>query len=204
MTITDGYLTLLPGYLVLPPAALIGVWVLRRSAGRRWKVLALLALTHVTLVVALTIFPIPIAGQEFYRQTRGLSDDNVVPFGTITRQLQDLTWDNFRQLLGNALALIPFGIYGPGLWPALREWRRFVIVAIAFGVGIELTQLAGSLIEGFTYRVTDIDDAMMNAAGAIAAFVIWRSIERRRVIERLVERWREATAVDETASGAAR
>jgi hypothetical protein len=28
-------------------------------------------------------------------------------------------------------------------------------------------------MEGFTYRVTDIDDAMMNAAGAIAAFLAW-------------------------------
>ena len=66
----------------------------------------MLALTHVTLVVALTIFPMPIAGQEFYRQTRGMSDDNVVPFATIAWQLQNLTWDTFRQLLGNVLVLI--------------------------------------------------------------------------------------------------
>jgi glycopeptide antibiotics resistance protein len=188
MTFTDGYLVLLPGYLVLLPAAPIAAWILRRRAERRWTLLALLALTHVTLVVALTIFPIPIAGQDFYRQTRGMSDDNEVPFATIASQLQHLTWDTFRQLVGNALALAPLGIYGPGLWPALRDWRRFLVVAAAFGVGIELTQFAGSLMEGFTYRVTDIDDAIMNAAGAIAAFFMWRPIERRHPIERLVER----------------
>jgi hypothetical protein len=38
-------------------------------------------------VVALTIFPIPIGGQDFYRQTRGMSEDNIVPFATIVGQL---------------------------------------------------------------------------------------------------------------------
>jgi glycopeptide antibiotics resistance protein len=203
MTFTDGYLVLLPGYLVLLPAAPIAAWILRRRADRRWTLLAMLALTHVTLVVTLTIFPIPIAGQDFYRQTRGMSDDNVVPFATIASQLQHLTWDTFRQLVGNALALAPLGIYGPGLWPVLRDWRRFLVVAVAFGVGIELTQFAGSLMEGFTYRVTDVDDAIMNAAGAVGAFFIWRPIERRHLIERLVERWGEEKPADEAANGAA-
>jgi glycopeptide antibiotics resistance protein len=203
MTFTDGYLVLLPGYLVLLPAAPIAAWILRRRADRRWTLLAMLALTHVTLVVTLTIFPIPIAGQDFYRQTRGMSDDNVVPFATIASQLQHLTWDTFRQLVGNALALAPLGIYGPGLWPVLRDWRRFLVVAVAFGVGIELAQFAGSLMEGFTYRVTDVDDAIMNAAGAIAAFFMWRPIERRHLIERLAGRWGEAKPADEAANGAA-
>ena len=149
--------------------------------------MALLALTHITLVVALTIFPIPIGGQDYYRQTRGMSEDNLVPFATIISQLQHLSPNTVRQLFGNVMALAPLGIYGPGLWPALRDWRRFVVVAVAFGVGIELAQYAGSLIEGFTYRVTDVDDAIMNATGAVAAFFVWRRIEGWRVFEPLRE-----------------
>ena len=169
----DGGLTLIPGFLV-PIAALPFVyWVIRRKADRRWTLLAFLAVVHVTLVVALTIFPIPVAGQDFYRQTRGMSEDNIVPFATISSQLMHLSLNNLRQLVGNMLALMPLGIYAPGLWPALRDWRKFVLVAIAFGVGIELTQYAGSLIEGFTYRVTDVDDAIMNASGAVIAFLLW-------------------------------
>jgi glycopeptide antibiotics resistance protein len=160
----DGYLT-----LAIP----IAVWIWRRPAPEAWKWLALVALGHVTAVVALTIFPIPIAGQDFYRQTRGLSEDNYVPFATIVFQLSHPGLNSARQLVGNAIVLAPFGVYAPALWPGLRDWRRFVLVAVAFGVGIELAQLAGSLIEGFTYRVTDVDDAMMNAAGAVAAFLLW-------------------------------
>jgi glycopeptide antibiotics resistance protein len=188
MTFTDGQLTLIPGFVALLPAIPIAIWILRRGADLRWTLLALMALTHITLTVALTLFPIPIAGQDFYRHTRGMSEDNIVPFGTISWQLEHLTLNNIRQLVGNMLALTPLGIYGPGLWPGLRDWRRFVLLAVAVGAGIELAQYAGSLMEGFTYRVTDVDDALMNATGAVAAFFVWRWLERRGLVDRWLER----------------
>ncbi len=188
MTMTDGFLTTIPGYWVLLPAIPLGAWVWQRGTDRRWTLFALLALAHVTAVVALTIFPIPIAGQEFYRVTRGLSEDNVVPFHTILFQLSHPGLGTARQLVGNALALVPLGVYGPELWPALRDWRKFVVAALAFAVAIELAQFAGSLIEGFTYRVTDIDDAIMNASGAIAAFFIWRELAVRPPVKEWLAR----------------
>ena len=187
LTFADGGLTMMPGLVVAIAAVPFAVWILRRDADPRGTVMALLALTHVTAVVAMTIFPVPIGGQEFYRQTRGMSEDNLVPFASIYLQIQiflantqdpNLALGAVRQLAGNVLILMPLGVYGPALWPALRSWRRFVVVALAFGAGIELTQYAGSLIEGFTYRVTDVDDAIMNATGAIAAFVIWPHVAR--------------------------
>lgn len=185
LTFHDGGLTLIPGFLV-PIAALPFVyWVIRRRADRRWTLLALMAVVHVTLVIALTIFPVPIAGQEFYRVTRGMSEDNIVPFATISSQLVHLSLSNIRQLVGNMLALAPLGIYAPELWPALRDRRRFVLLAIAFGVGIELTQYAGSLLEGFTYRVTDVDDAIMNASGAVIAFLLWPVVRDSAIAARV-------------------
>ncbi len=174
LTFSDGYLGLIPGIVVLLPAAPTAAWILRRGTDRRWTLFALLALAHATAAVGMTIFPIPVSGQEFYRQTRGLSGDNLVPFATIAGQLQNLSLTSLRQLSGNVLLLTPLGLYGPELWPRLRDWRRFLLVALAAGIGIELTQYAGSLIEGFSYRITDIDDAIMNAAGAFAAWAVWR------------------------------
>jgi glycopeptide antibiotics resistance protein len=174
-------MTYIDGYVVLLPAIPVAAWILRRRADRRWALLALLALAHATAVVALTLFPVPIAGQDFYRQTRGISGDNVVPFATIVWQLSNLTWNTVRQLSGNVLLLTPLGVYGPALWPALRDWRRLLVVALAIGAAIELAQFAGSLTEGFSYRITDVDDAIMNASGATAAFAVWRWIEGRRL-----------------------
>ena len=187
MRITDGYLTMIPSVVALLPAIPISVWILRRGADQRWTLMALLAVAHLSLLVALTIFPIPISGQDYYRHTRGMSEDNIVPFATILGQLGHPSLSNARQLFGNVVALTPLAVYGPGLWPALHDWRRFVIVAVAFGAGIELTQYAGSLLEGFTYRVTDVDDAIMNASGAVAAFFVWRRIEPLPLIQRWLD-----------------
>ena len=178
-TFTDGYLTVVPGYWLLLLAIPAGLLIVRRGWDEERTWWALVALAHVTAVVALTIFPIPVAGQGYYRQTRGLSEDNIVPFATIVSQLGHLSLNTVRQLAGNVLALMPLGLYGPALWPDLRKPRRFVPVAVAAAVSIELAQLAGSVMEGFTYRVTDVDDAIMNATGAILAFWIWRAWRRR-------------------------
>jgi glycopeptide antibiotics resistance protein len=184
-TFTDGQLILIPGFVALIPAAPVAVWLWRRGSDWRWTRMALFALVHISLVVALAIFPIPIGGQDFYRQTRGMGEDNLVPFATIIEQL--LHPSLAQQLVGNLLALAPLAIYGPALWPALRDWRRFALVAVSFGVGIELMQYAGSLLEGFTYRVTDVDDAILNASGAILGFFVWRRIERTHLIDRWLE-----------------
>ena len=199
-TFTEGGLTLIPGFWALLPAIPIAVWIWRRGADRRWTLMALMALIHIDLMIALTIFPIPIAGQEPYRQYPGLmGGDNFVPFTTILGQLSDLVprvdhnarilvLGSLRQLGGNLLALAPLGIYGPALWPRLRNWRRFALVAIAFGVGIETAQFVGSLVEGFAYRITDVDDAILNATGAIAGFFVWRWMERKGLVDRWLER----------------
>lgn len=178
MTITDGYLTSIPGYWLLVPALPGAWWLWRRGTGRavdrRRTVFALIAFAHLTVVVALTIFPIPIAGQEYYRVTRGFTEDNWIPFNTIADQLLHLRLGTIRQLVGNAIVLMPLAVYAPELWPRLHDWRWFAAAALGFALAIELAQLAGSLIEGFTYRVTDVDDAIMNTAGAVAAFFVWR------------------------------
>jgi glycopeptide antibiotics resistance protein len=196
---TDGGLVLIPGFWALLPAIPIGLLIWRRGTDRRRTLMLLLALIHIDLVIALTLFPIPIGGQEFYRHTRGMSEDNIVPFTTIIVQLVSSIPFQHRSLIaslhalmemvGNMAALAPLAIYGPALWPSLRRWRRFAVVAIAFSVGIELSQLAGSLIEGFTYRVTDIDDVILNSSGAVVAFFVWRWAESRGLVDRWLWRW---------------
>ena len=175
---TDGQLVLIPGLVVLIPVVPIAVWIWRRRADREWTFMALVALFHIALAIGFTVFPIPIGGQDYYRRTRGMSEDNLIPFATIASQLQNLSFNTIRQLSGNVIALMPLGVYGPYLWPVLRDWRRFVAVAAGAAVAIEAAQYAGSLAEGFTYRVTDVDDAIMNAGGAILVFLLWPPIKR--------------------------
>ena len=178
---TDGQLTVLSGLILAVPAIAVALWIWRRRSrsGEAWTLMALVALAHITLLIGLTIFPIPLSGQDYYRHTRGLSEDNLIPFRTIHFQLFHLSLNTIRQLVGNMLALAPLGVYAPFLWPPLRRWWRFVLVAAAIAVGIEVTQFAGSVAEGFTYRVTDVDDAIMNTTGAVLGFLLWPVVARK-------------------------
>ena len=76
-----------------------------------------------------------------------------------------------KQNSGNFVMLLPLGIYLPLLYKKLRRpVSFFVVTVICFltSVGIELLQLATS------YRSTDVDDVVLNTAGACCGFIIYQ------------------------------
>jgi len=79
-----------------------------------------------------------------------------------------------KQMIGNAIMLLPLGIFLPLLNRRLRKFSSFfIVVVISFfvSVGIELLQLATN------YRSTDIDDVVLNSAGACVGFLIYQLIK---------------------------
>jgi glycopeptide antibiotics resistance protein len=100
-------------------------------------------------------------------------DDNLVPFRTIAIYLANAT-DPFwiRQALGNLLLLLPLGLVGPYVSPALDRWWRVLLLALAISVAIEVTQL------WIPDRSADIDDVIVNVTGAIFGFIGFRLVRR--------------------------
>ena len=94
---------------------------------------------------------------------------NFTPFGTINRYS---TFD--KQVVGNLIMLFPLGIYLPLLYRKLRRLSGFfavLLISFFVSVGIELLQLATS------YRSTDVDDIMLNTAGACLGFIVYQLIK---------------------------
>lgn len=94
---------------------------------------------------------------------------NFTPFSTINRYS---TFD--RQVVGNLIMLFPFGIYLPLLYRKLRKLSGFFAILLSsflVSVGIESLQLATS------YRSTDVDDIMLNTAGACLGFMVYQLIK---------------------------
>jgi glycopeptide antibiotics resistance protein len=102
-------------------------------------------------------------------------DDNLVPFHTL-----QIYWNNLgsefwmRNLFGNLALLLPLGLLGPIALPALDRWWRIALVALLYSVAIELIQLA------VPDRSADIDDVIVNVAGALLGFAVWRVVRRLR------------------------
>jgi len=96
-------------------------------------------------------------------------DDNLVPFRTLSIYLANLgSWFWMRNLLGNLALLLPLGLLGPIVLPALDRWWRIALLALLVSTAIELTQL---LVPD---RSADIDDVIVNVAGALVGFGVFR------------------------------
>jgi glycopeptide antibiotics resistance protein len=100
--------------------------------------------------------------------------DNLVPFHTLAIYLDNLGSEFWmRNLLGNLALLLPLGLLGPIVLPALDRWWRIALVALAISTAIELTQL---LVPD---RSADIDDVIVNVAGALLGYLILGVVRHR-------------------------
>jgi glycopeptide antibiotics resistance protein len=102
-------------------------------------------------------------------------DDNLVPFHTLAIYLRNLgSWFWMRNALGNLGLLLPIGVLGPIALPALGRWWRVFLVALAISTAIEVTQL------WIPDRSADIDDVIVNVAGALLGYAVLSAIRRFR------------------------
>lgn len=72
-----------------------------------------------------------------------------------------------KQVIGNCVMLLPLGIYIPLLFPKLSGFFKVFFICLLVSVSIELMQLITS------YRSADIDDVMLNTAGAVVGYIIF-------------------------------
>jgi glycopeptide antibiotics resistance protein len=104
---------------------------------------------------------------------------NLVPFATIGSQVRSASGSSLVQLVGNVGLLLPLGLLGPVVMPSLRRAPRLALVALGASVAIELVQLVGTGMR-FIDRSADIDDVILNVAGALLGWLLWRVIASLR------------------------
>ncbi|MFG2976873.1 VanZ family protein [Streptomyces sp. NPDC048331] len=110
-----------------------------------------------------------------------LVHSNVRPGHSISAYLDGTsTIEAVRQLGGNVLMGVPFGVLLPVLLPPARGLLRVAVVTVALMTLVELTQ--GALVTG---RVFDIDDVILNTAGALLGYLfvglrLGRAVHPRR------------------------
>lgn len=177
---------ILIGVVVGVVAILVG---LVRGTARRRIFLELVAIAHVAVVAELTLSPLPVEAQTIRDLlASGVPTDpgliNLRPFVTIApsfRHLLRYGLDDVivRNLLANFVLLMPLAWYGPALFPRLRNILWFTVVAIGFSSTIELAQRAITVSLGYPHS-TDIDDVIVNTAGALVAFVVLGAIDLAR------------------------
>ena len=160
-------------------ALLVVLLALRRRVGI-WRTLGALSLaTYGLWIVSAAFFPISV-GEHGWPSSVAV---NRVPLRELVQSFGYLSRGQIiRQHGGNFLLLVPFTLLGPLLWSRLRSWKRALAIGVGASATIELLQLALSAL-GAGHRSTDIDDVIVNTAGAMcgyALFVAGRWIWRAR------------------------
>jgi len=102
----------------------------------------------------------------------GIAHSNLRPGSSLRQYFQHYTVAGaVRQVGGNLLLGVPFGVLLPVLAPKARGLLRVLITTALVMVLVELAQ--GAIVEG---RSFDIDDVIMNTTGALLG---WLFIGRR-------------------------
>ena len=158
--------------VVVAGVAMIGVVVLGRARDLSWLTIIIRCalICAVALVLSVTLFPLPIEAR-LWRFHRPFSNLHLSPFGTIRAQLGfGLRHSEARELIGNVALFVPLGFLLP---VAARTCRRlWVTLAAAAGLSI-LIETVQALLPS---HATDVDDVILNTAGAALGFLAFAMI----------------------------
>ncbi len=107
---------------------------------------------------------------------------NLIPFRTITELVTrtaqhtinpDIVFDN---AIGNLLLFFPMGIYMPTVRRGTRKIGKFLKKMLLIVFVVEALQLV------FRVGSFDVDDILLNVAGAAAGYAIWKTNAVQRVL----------------------
>jgi hypothetical protein len=120
----------------------------------------------------LTLTPVPGAVGETHANLR--------PGWSLRLYLDFPARDALRQVGGNIVLGVPFGVLLPILFPGVRGFIKVSLITALVMLAVELAQ--GTIVTG---RAFDIDDVILNTTGALLGFFligrrISRGLHRRR------------------------
>lgn len=176
---------MLTAALVYPVAVTAAIAVGWRAVARRlpwWQVAARVVLVlYLGWMIGATFFPVSLEGRAAPEELAStINHPNLVPLRGIRDTLAAPgVWPRVRLLAGNVLVFVPFGVLAPAVWPWLRRVWRTAAAGFLFSGGIELGQLAVSLALGYWYRMSDVDDVLLNFAGVLVGYALYRRLPRK-------------------------
>lgn len=80
--------------------------------------------------------------------------------------------EDFKNSILNVVLFVPLGIFLPLLWQPFRRLRSSVVFGLGLSLSIELLQM-------LTFRTTDVNDLITNAAGCLLGFLLAKPLTNR-------------------------
>ena len=135
---------------------------------------------YITSLLAVKLFPIPIAWLEEI-STYITNTNNFIPLNSILDIILNKNLPlivKFKQVIWNIIIFIPLWFLIPFIWKNKNNFKKALFIWALWTILIETTQFIISIILGFNYKVTDIDDIILNTLGFIIWFCIFRLFKK--------------------------
>lgn len=144
------------------------------------QIISFIFFAYFLVVINITFFPIPIDPNviNISRLAEDTIHQNWIPFSTIYFMLK-YSLNNINSLLnivGNVLLFAPFGFLLPMISRKLST--KVIPLGIFVILIIEVSQLVSSNLYGFTYRIFDVDDVILNTIGLLIGVILYRVLIR--------------------------
>ncbi len=159
-------------FLVGIPLLIPLLLLMRRGRSASYLFCFALFYIYLLLVAGAVLFPIHLIGGAYtdeFKWQLFLSRINLKPFDfgpyATTRYI-------LMTAIPNVLLTVPFG-FGISLVARLKPWY-FLWLPVVAGLALEGAQLVMSLVIRYPYRVIDINDYFMNAAGVVVGYALFR------------------------------
>ncbi|QKE74202.1 VanZ family protein [Arthrobacter citreus] len=144
---------------------------------------------YFTFLIDLTLFPFPYQNYLIQIMIEDKLGDlnNFVPFKGVVDIIRSGSFTiALKQIGGNILLFIPFGLAWPILFPKIMK-RKTILIGFSVSLVIELTQGIAGLFIGYNYRSCDIDDLILNTLGIAFGIFIDRVRTKSYIKSDLVE-----------------
>ncbi|MCX7748313.1 MAG: VanZ family protein [Clostridia bacterium] len=99
---------------------------------------------------------------------------NIRPFNTISRFIEHYDQVTFHSwvinLIGNVVVFMPFGFFLPILFRKINGLGKAFLISMLFSLCAEMIQFI------FNVGWFDVDDILLNTAGAVLGFVLYKGL----------------------------
>lgn len=131
---------------------------------------------YILSVISVTLLPLPVEKEVIQsgiiEQRLG---NSFIPFNSIIDFFEDgRSYIILRQVGGNFILILPLGFLAPLIWKKRRRFWKALQFGFLFSLVIELTQLLISAIIGYTYKIFDVDDLILNTAGFAIGYLFYK------------------------------
>lgn len=137
---------------------------------------------YLIAIIAVTIFPIPIQWLKEIWIYGG--NNNFIPFASIWDILLNDSLSiviKMKQIIGNIILFIPMWFFIPFFFKKISSFKNILLIWIFASFSIELLQYIISIFLGFSYKVTDIDDILLNVLWIILWLFFYNFWNNRKV-----------------------